>query len=144
VITLEECMTATTTSVRPRKSPRASLLWIVPVLFAIAASLFVVNLAQTEPGRSAVTVENETGAYVTLSARGDAGGWLGLGTVDPRARALFESVADQGAVWRFRLEVGPDRIGEIVRTRRQLEQADWMITIPADAADGLNVERRSQ
>ena len=137
-------MTATTTSVRPDKSPRASVRWIVPVLFAIAAALFVVNLAQSEPGRSAVTVENETGAYVTLSARGDAGGWLGLGTVDPRGGHSSSRSPTRATVWRFRLEVGPDRIGEIVRTRKQLEQADWMITIPADAADGLNVERRSQ
>ena len=80
---------------------------------------------------------------MTLEVKGDGGGgWLGLGTVDPLARTQFESVADQGGVWRFRLTVGPDRIGEIVRTKDQLERSGWKITIPAGAADRLRAERR--
>ncbi len=137
-------MTATTTSVRPPKPSRGPILWIVPVIFAVAVSLFVLNLAQSEPGRESVTVQNPTGAYVTLSARGNRGGWLGLGTVDPRSHATFESVADQGPVWHFRLTVGPDRVGDIVRTKDQLDQAGWRITIPADATDKLDAQRRSQ
>jgi hypothetical protein len=120
-------------------------MWIVPALAAVAASVFVLNLAQSEPGRDAITVENNTGAYVTLSTRGDGGGgWLGLGTVDPHARAQFESVADQGAVWHFRLSVGPDRIAQFVRTEDQLASSGWKISIPADAADKLRAQRRSQ
>lgn len=137
-------MTATTTSLRPRKSPRTSLMWIVPLLAAIAASLFVLNLAQSEPGRNAITVQNNTGAYVTLSTRGDGGGWLGLGTVDPHTKTEFESVADQGGVWHFRATVGPDRIAEFVRTEEQLAASGWKVTIPAGAADRLRSERRSQ
>ena len=45
---------------------------------------------------------------------------------------------DQGDGWRFRYEVGPDRIGEVRRTRAQLEAADWTVVIPADAADALS------
>jgi hypothetical protein len=136
-------MTATTTFTRPRKSPRASLVWVVPVLCAVVASLFVLNLAQSEPGREAVTVQNPTRAPVTVSVRGPNGsGWLGLGTVDPKSRATFESVADQGARWHFRLTVGPDRVGEIIRTKDQLDQAGWRITIPADAIERLRPERR--
>jgi hypothetical protein len=137
-------MTATTTSIRPRKPPRASLMWIVPVVLAVAASVFVLNLAQSVPGRDVITVQNQTGAYVTVNAKGDRGGWLGLGTVDPKSRTEFESVADQGGVWRFRLTVGPDWIGEIVRTRDQLERSGWKITIPPGAADQLRPERRSR
>lgn len=130
-------MTATTTSIRPRKSPRPSLMWIVAVLLAVAASVYVLNLAQSVPGREVITVQNQTDSAVTLNVRGDGGGWLGLGTVDPKAHTQFESVADQGRVWRFRLTVGPDRIGEIVRTRDQLARSGWKITIPASAADQL-------
>jgi hypothetical protein len=137
-------MAATTTSVRPRKSPRSSLLWIVPALCVVAASVFVLNLAQSTPGMKTLTVENRTTAFVTLDASGNqGGGWLGLGTVDPRARTQFESVVDQGQVWRFRLSVGPDRIGQIVRTEAQLEASNWRLVIPADVADRLRVERRS-
>ena len=136
-------MTATTTSIRPRRPPRPLLIWIVPVLLAVAASVFVLNLAESEPGREVIAVQNQTRAPVTLEVKGDGGGgWLGLGTVDPLARTQFESVADQGGVWRFRLTVGPDRIGEIVRTKDQLERSGWKITIPAGAADRLRAERR--
>jgi len=136
-------MTATTTSIRPRKSPRPSLWWIAPVLLAVVAAVFVLNLAQSVPSRDAIAVQNPTGAFVTVNVKGDHGGWLGLGTVDPKSRAEFDSVADQGRVWHFRLSVGPDRIGEIVRTKDQLERSGWKITIPAGAADQLRVERRS-
>ena len=136
-------MTATTTSIRPRKSPRPSLWWIAPVLLAVVAAVFVLNLAQSVPSRDVIAVQNPTGAFVTVNARGDSGGWLGLGTVDPKSRTEFDSVADQGRVWHFRLASGPDRIGEIVRTKDQLERSGWKITIPADAADQLRIQRRS-
>jgi hypothetical protein len=136
-------MTATTTSIRPRKAPRGPLIWIVPVLFAVFASLFVLNLASSEPARASLTVQNPTGAYVTVSAKGESGGWLGLGTVDPHSGDRFESIADQGAVWDFRFTVGPDRVGELVRTKSQLEQSNWRITIPKDAADELRSQRHS-
>jgi hypothetical protein len=137
-------MTATTTSIRPRKAPRGPLVWIVPVVFAVIASLFVLNLASSEPARESLTIQNPTGAYVTVSAKGDSPGWLGLGTVDPHSGDRFESVADQGGVWHFRFTVGPDRVGELVRTKGQLEQSNWRITIPKDAADGLRAQRHSQ
>ena len=137
-------MTATTTSLRPSKPPRGPILWIVPVIFAVVAAVFVLNLAQSEPGRESVTVQNPTGTYVTLSAKGDTGGWLGIGTVDPRSRAKFDSIADQGRVWHFRLTVGPDRIGDIVRTKDQLDQAGWRISVPAHTTDKLDEQRRSQ
>ena len=136
-------MTATTTSIRPRKSPRPSLWWIAPVLLAVVAAVFVLNLAQSVPSRDVIAVQNPTGAFVTVNVKGDRGGWLGLGTVDPKSRAEFDSVADQGQTWHFRLSVGPDRIGEIVRTKDQLERSGWKITIPASAADQLRIERRS-
>jgi len=136
-------MTATTTSIRPRKSPRPSLWWIAPVLLAVVAAVFVLNLVQSVPSRDVIAVQNPTGAFVTVNVKGDRGGWLGLGTVDPKSRAEFDSVADQGQTWHFRLSVGPDRIREIVRTKDQLERSGWKITIPAGAADQLRVERRS-
>jgi hypothetical protein len=136
-------MTATTTSIRPRRTPRASLMWIVPVLCAIVASLLIMELSRSLPSQETITVENRTGAFVTLDTTGaDRDGWLGLGTADPQARARFEAVADQGQLWRFRLSVGPNRIGTIVRTEDQLAAAGWRLVIPAEADDRLRPERR--
>jgi ribosomal protein S28E/S33 len=119
-------------------------MWIVPVLCVVVASLLIVELSRSMPGQETITVENRTSAYVTMDATGgDRDGWLGLGTVDPQGRAQFEAVADQGRVWRFRLAVGPTRIGDIVRTEEQLEAAGWRLVIPANAADQLRAERRS-
>jgi hypothetical protein len=133
-------MTATTTSIRPRRSPRPSLIWIVPVLLAVAASVFVLNLAVRagaspggpEPGRGLRDAERPR----------CTGGWLGLGTVD-RTPVPSSIRGGPGGIWHFRLTLGPDRIGRIVRTQAQLEQSNWRIAIPKDAADQLR-ERRSQ
>lgn len=136
-------MTTAETTVRPRRPPRSSLLWILPALLVVAAALVVVNLSQSTPNRETITVLNRTPTHVTLSVTGAArDGWLGLGTVDPRSRATFESVADQGRIWRFRLTVGPTGIGEIVRTAEQLRAADWTLSIPATTTEGLPPDRR--
>ena len=71
------------------------------------------------------------------------GGWLGIGTLDPKSRATTTEVVDEGSVWRFRLTAGPDELGEITRTEQQLRAADWTLTIPADAADRLPELRRT-
>ena len=89
---------------------------------------------------------NRTGAEVTVRATGQSrDGWLSLSTVDPESRAAtVEAVIDQGAVWHFRLSVGPDGIGEIRRTHDELEASNWRVTVPADAADELPERRRSE
>ncbi len=133
----------TTTTVRPRPAPRVSLTWIVPVLFALAAVLLIVNVAASMPGRETITIVNRTAAPVTVNASGDGGGWLGIGTADPKSRTTVDAVADQGEHWRFRLTVGPDRVGEIRRSTEQLRASGWKITIPADAADQLPEAQRS-
>jgi hypothetical protein len=133
----DRIMTATTTSVRPERSPRLRLVWIVPVVIALAVVVLAVNLSTALPARQRLTVRNETGAPVTIHATGDDGGRLGLGTVDGRSGAEFDAVIDQGAVWRFRISVGPATIGTLRRTDDQLEAAGWRITIPAGAADQL-------
>jgi hypothetical protein len=65
-----------------------------------------------------------------------------VATVDARDRTRIDEVIDQGDVWRFRYEVGPDRIAEVRRTRDQLEAAGWTVVIPADAAGALSARRR--
>jgi hypothetical protein len=95
------------------------------------------------PGREALHFDNRTGVAVRVTAS-DAGrdGWLPIATVDARSRNRVTEVLDQGDVWRFRYEVGPDRIAELRRTRAQLEAADWTVVIPAGAADALAARRR--
>jgi hypothetical protein len=137
-------MTSTTTEIRPGRAPRVSLSWIAPAILAIAALILVVNLSRSMPGREHITVVNRTGAPVTMNVTGDPPhGTVGVGTFDPKSRETAQAVLDQGDVWRFELTVGPDRITGIRRTADQLRADNWTVTIPADAADGLDSLRRS-
>jgi hypothetical protein len=136
-------MTATTTETRPRGARPMALTWVVPAAFLLAAILLVVNLTLAVPGRETLRFDNRTGVAVRVTASDEArNGWLPIATVDARSRNRVTEVIDQGDVWRFRYEVGPDRLAEMRRTRAQLEAADWTVVIPADAADALSPRRR--
>jgi hypothetical protein len=136
-------MTATTTETRPRGARPIALTWVVPAAFLLAAILLVVNLTLAVPGRETLRFDNRTGVAVRVTASDEArNGWLPIATVDARSRNRVTEVIDQGDVWRFRYEVGPDRLAEMRRTRAQLEAADWTVVIPADAADALSPRRR--
>jgi hypothetical protein len=136
-------MTATTTETRPRGARRLTFTWVLPAVLAIAAILLVVGLTVGAPGREALRFDNRTDVAVRVTASDDGrNGWLPVATVDGRGRSRVDEVLDQGDVWRFRYEVGPDRIAEVRRTRDQLEAADWTVVIPADAADALSSRRR--
>jgi len=138
-------MTTTTTTARPRGSRGISLEWIAPAILVVAALVLIFNLSRSTPGRQTITVENRSSAPVTVRASDDArDGWLSMGTVDPKARETVEAVIDQGGVWRFRLTVGPDRVGEIRRTGDQLRAAGWTLTIPSGVAKRLPETRRSE
>lgn len=137
-------MTTTTTTMRPRGSRRISLEWIAPAILVLVALVLIVNLSRSAPSRETLIIENHAGAPVTVRTSDEAhDGWLNIGTVDPNSRDTVEAVIDQGDVWRFRLTVGPDRVGEIRRTQDQLRDAGWKLTIPADVADQLPENRRS-
>jgi hypothetical protein len=136
-------MTTTTTTMRPRGARKVSLAWIAPGIVVLAALVLIVMLSGAMPARETITIVNRTGAEVTVRASdAQRDGWLGIGTIDPKSRATTKEVVDEGAVWRFRLSVGPDSIGEITRTEDQLRAAGWTLTIPADAADQLAPLRR--
>ena len=137
-------MTTTTTTDPPARARRVSLEWIAPAILAVAALVMVVILSGSHagPGHDHGREPDRRPGHRERAGPADDG-WLGIGTVDPLSRATVESVIDLGDVWRFRLTVGPDRIGEIRRTADQLRAADWTVTIPADAADRLPLARRS-
>jgi hypothetical protein len=136
-------MTATTTETRPRGARPIALTWVIPAVFVLAAILLVVNLTLAVPGREALRFDNRTGVAVRVTASDASGdGWLPIATVDARSRNRVTEVLDQGDVWQFRYEVGPDRIAELRRTRAQLKAADWTVVIPAGAADALSARRR--
>jgi hypothetical protein len=136
-------MTATTTETRPRGARPLALTWVIPAVLVLAALLLVVSLTLGVPRRETLRFDNRTGVAVRVTASDDGRtGWLPVGTVDPQGRASITEVIDQGDVWRFRYESGPDRIGEVRRTRDQLEAASWTVVIPADAADALSSRRR--
>jgi hypothetical protein len=136
-------MTATTTETRPRGARRITLTWVLPAVLALVAILLVVALTLGVPGRETLHFDNRTDVAVRITASDDGrNGWLPVGTIDAQARARIDEVIDQGDVWRFRYEVGPDRIAEIRKTRAELESANWTVVIPADAADALSPLRR--
>jgi hypothetical protein len=135
-------MAATTTSVRPNRSPRVRLVWIVPVVVAIAVAVLVVNLSTELPSRETLTVRNPTAAPVTVHVSGADGGVLGIGTIDPRSTLTFEEVSDQGSAWRFRLSVGPSDVADLRRTDDELAAARWRVTIPESAVAQLPEARR--
>ncbi len=136
-------MTATTTETRPRGARPIALTWVIPAVLVVAAILLVVSLTAAVPAREALRFDNRTGVAVRVTAS-DAGrtGWLPIGTVDARSRNRVTEVIDQGDVWRFRYEVGPDRIAEVRRTGARLSADDWTVVIPADTADSLSNRRR--
>jgi hypothetical protein len=136
-------MTATTTETRPAGARRITLTWVLPAVFALAAILLVAGLTLGVPGRETLRFDNRTGVAVRVTASDEGRtGWLPVATIDAQGRARIEQVIDQGDVWRFRYEVGPDRIAELRRTRGQLEAAGWTVVIPADTADTLPSRRR--
>jgi hypothetical protein len=136
-------MTATTTETRPRGARPIALTWVLPAVLVLAAILLVVNLTLGVPARETLHFDNRTAVAVRVTASDDGRtGWLPIGTVDARSNSRVAEVIDQGDVWRFRYEVGPDRIAEVRRTRDQLEAADWTVVIPAGAADALSDRRR--
>jgi len=136
-------MTATTTEARPRRSRHFSLAWIAPAIFAIAACVLIVNLSRSMPPRESISIENRTGAPVTVRASDDGrNGWLPITTIDARSTETVDAVIDQGDVWVFELTVGPDRVGELRRTSEQLRADDWKVTIPRATADRLPEARR--
>jgi hypothetical protein len=101
-------------------------------------------LSASAPSRDTVTIVNRSDAPVTVEVSNDArAGWLPISTVDPKERDRVEAVIDQGGVWRFRLSVGPDQVGELRRTSGQLGAAGWTVTIPADVSDKLREARRT-
>jgi hypothetical protein len=136
-------MTATTTETRPKGSRPIAITWIIPAIFVVAAILLVVSLTLAVPGRETLTFDNRTGVAVRVTASDDGrNGWLPVGTLDARSRDRISEVIDQGDVWRFRYEVGPDQVAEVRRTRAQLEADDWRVVIPAGTADSLSDRRR--
>ena len=137
-------MTTTTTELRPERSRRMSLSWIAPAVLALAAVVLVVNLSTSVPTRRNITMVNRSDATVTLEVTNRPGGErLGVGTIDPTSREVASAVIDPGSVWRFQLSVGPDQLGEIVRTADQMAASHWTVTIPADAADRLPALQRT-
>jgi hypothetical protein len=136
-------MTATTTETRPRGARRITLTWVLPAVLALVAMLLVVALTLGAPGRETLRFDNRTDVAVRVTASDDGrNGWLPVATVDAQGRSRVDEVLDQGDVWRFRYEVGPDRIAEVRKTRDQLATADWTVVIPPEAADALSPRRR--
>lgn len=116
---------------------------MVPVVAATAVAVLLVDRSTALPARETLSVRNPTDAPVTIHVTGRDGGWLGIGTVDPRSTTTFEQVNDQGSVWRFHLSAGPTELAELRRTDAELAAAKWRLTIPEGAADGLAPARRS-
>lgn len=131
-------MTATTAPPRQRAGNRNGVMAAVGVLVAVVLVAGSTLLARG-PAMVDVTIENESSAPVMVTVFGrDGSSVLPIGTVPAGSHTKFRAVIDQGDDWHFALTVGPDRVGELRRTRAQLDAAGWTVTIPASVATGVH------
>ena len=115
----------------PTRLGRNVVVAVVGGLLALALVVGVLRSVQGPAVVDRVTVDNPTPYAVDISvaaARGDSS--LDLGPVSPQARHAFESVVDQGDRWVVHVTSASNDGGEFVVRRRDLQRANWVITIP--------------
>ena len=136
-------MSPVLTRPRPRSAP--ALFRREVIVLAVAGAMGVAVLAATNAALRGpdfvdrVTVVNETPYLVDIEVTDRAGdGWLGLGPVSADASHTFRDVVDQGERWVFHVTSGPYDGGEFSRSKRELEQERWRVTIPVDVQRRLD------
>lgn len=129
-------MTATTAPPLQRARNRNGFVIALGVVIAAALVAGSSFLART-PAMVDVAVENESSAPVLVTVSGrDTSSVLPIGTVAAGSHTKFTEVLDQGDDWHFLLRVGSEQVGELHRSRAQLDASGWTVTIPANVATG--------
>ncbi len=136
-------MTATAAPPRSRTTPRTGVL-VVGIVVVAAVLLGAVTVALRGPAMvDQVVVENHSAVPVTvLVSSGNDQSVLPLGTVGGASTFRFQQVLDQGGTWTFHLSVGPDELGQITRTRAQLEADAWSVVVPHGIGSSIPAARR--
>ena len=100
-------------------------------LLALALILGVLWSVRSPGVVDRLTIDNRTPYPVEVSAAGASGdAHLDLGPVSAGTRHTFEAVVDQGDRWVVHVTSASTDGGEVVVRRHDLQQADWVITIP--------------
>ncbi len=71
---------------------------------------------------------------VEVTGRDD---WLPLTVVSAESEVVVQHVIDQGATWTFRFKHWGDSVGEVVRSRTELEASGWRVEMPSDIQERL-------
>jgi hypothetical protein len=128
----------TRTAALPRSLRRGDVAGIAAIVLLWAIGMAALAPALRAPAHvERLTVDNPTEWRVNVDVSDEeAGGWVGLGSVDRGHRYTFAGVLDQGETWIFTFRYAGQH-AELRLSRHQLEQAGWQVTVPADLARRL-------
>jgi hypothetical protein len=103
--------------------PRTRLMIAVSLLLASCSDVSFVD---------EVTIVNETEypAHVEVTNR-KRDGWLGLTVVDAHSTSAVAETIDRGEVWIFRFDYVGKHHELVEISKRELEQNDWTVEVPA-------------
>jgi hypothetical protein len=116
---------------RDRSSLRRAGAALLVLTIGVLVAMGLAELTRGPEFVDRIEIVNPTGVDVDVQVGADDDGWLTIAIVDARSKVVTRDVVDQGDVWTFRVLTYGRVMGELRRTRAQLEQADWRVTIPA-------------
>jgi hypothetical protein len=132
-------------TVEPRTGVRhvrvGTVVRVAAVVAVAAVTLLVVNAAGPPPTVAGLEIRNPRRVAVSVEVSGGGrDGWTPVVTVDRGTSTRAERVVDQGDTWVFRFRSGPDELGEVVRSREDLERSGWRVDTPP-SGDRLERDR---
>ena len=138
-----------TASVKPYVSDDRTRVRLRPEVWlgilVIAAMIVVAVIAprlQPGPFVRRVRVVNSSAYNFDVDVAGRvANGWMPLGTVGDHSAVSIGSVFQQGSSWTLRFSVQGHEVGTIVKSRADLERADWVVDVPSSYAAKLQSQR---
>jgi hypothetical protein len=138
-----------TASVKPYLSDDRTRVRLRPEVWLgalVLAALIVVAVIgpRLQPGpfvRRVRIVNHSTYAFDVDVAGRVTNGWMPLGTVGDHSAVSIGSVFQQGSTWTFRFSVQGHEVGTIVKSRADLERADWVVDVPESYAADLQSQQ---
>ncbi len=119
---------------RDRRSLRRGAAALAVLAIGALVALGLTRLTHEPEFIDRITVVNPTNRDIDVEVGSNADGWLPIAIVDADSTVVTNDVIDAGDVWTFRFLTYGRVLGQLQRTRAQLEQADWLVTIPARIA----------
>ena len=114
---------------------RMRLLWLALLLASLP------SCAESVTHLDRVVVVNRTDYDFVVEVKGrDESAWLPLGIAHRRRAEAFGDVIDQGPAWVFRFSYLGKSAGEVSIRRGELEQSNWRVEVPPEAAERLRAQ----